>query len=105
MVGVILLLPSDAASQQAAVGSTKSLVVVRVQTPRNVVVDQFIGNSAVSIRGLVSEGALGQSYSSRVFLRKLQKAFRMHRSTLMYVRCGSSRPPEVYKLVPLFVHL
>ena len=39
--------------------------------------------SALSIRILSSKGALGRSYSLRVYFRKLQHALRMRRSTSM----------------------
>ena len=39
--------------------------------------------SALSIRILSSRGALGRSYSSRVYFRKLHHALRMRRSTSM----------------------
>ena len=39
--------------------------------------------SALSIRTLSSRGALGRSYSSRVFFRKLHHTLRMRRSTSM----------------------
>ena len=42
--------------------------------------------SALSIRILSSRGALGRSYSSRVYFRKLHHALRMRRSTSMTCR-------------------
>ena len=39
--------------------------------------------SAFSIRNLISRGALGRSYSSRAYFRKLRSALRMRRSASM----------------------
>ena len=40
--------------------------------------------SALSIRILISRGAFGRSYSSKVYFRKLHHALRVRRSTSMY---------------------
>ena len=51
--------------------------------------------SALSIQILISRGALGRSYSSRVFCRKLHRALRMHRSTSMdRLALWSAFPPR-----------
>ena len=62
--------------------------------------------SALDIRILSSRGALGRSYSSRVYFRKLHHALRMCRSTSMDRSVSLwLRFPQVYELVRLVVHL
>ena len=75
---------------------------LRVTQPYNVVPS----TSAPDIRILSSRGALGQSYSSRVYFRKLHHALRMCRSTSMDRSVSLwLRFPQVYELVRLVVHL
>ena len=83
MVGAIVLSPtaSDAASQEPVVGSAQRFVVARglhVMQPYSIVSN----TSALSIQILSSRGALGRSYSSRVYFGKLHHALRVRRSTL-----------------------
>ena len=75
---------------------------LHVTQPYNVV----SSTSSFNIRILSSRGALGRSYSSRVYFRKLHHALHMCRSTsmdrsvLLWLRF-----PQVYELVRLVVHL
>ena len=83
-IGAVILLPTDTSSQKAVVGSSQRLVVVRARAPLDAAVQLIVSNTpAFSIRVLSSMGALGRSYSSRVYFRKLHNALRMCRSTSM----------------------
>ena len=73
VAGAIVLSPTDAARQEGVVCS-------RVRAPRDAVVQHCL---ALSIRILSSRGALGRSYSSRMYFWKQLDALRMHRSTSM----------------------
>ena len=72
VVGTIVLLPTDAASQKAMMGSAQRVVVARAQA-RNVKKAYSIvsRSSALSIRIPSSWVALGRPYSSRVYFRKI----------------------------------
>ena len=74
MVGAIVLSPTDAASQEPVMGSAQCVVVARARTQRDAAVQHYL---------LSSGGALGRSYSLRVYFRKLHHALRMRRSTSM----------------------
>ena len=84
MAGAIVLSPTDAASQEpVVVGSAQRVVVARARAPRDAAVQLVSSTSVLSIRILSSRGALGRSYSSKVYFRKLHHALRMRRSTSM----------------------
>ena len=83
MIGVIVLSPTDAASQEPVVGSEQRVVVARARAPHDAAIQHVSSVSALSIRILSSRGALGRSYSLRVYFRKLHNALRMRRSTSM----------------------
>ena len=70
-------------SQEPVVGSAQDVVVARARAPRDQPYSIVSSASALSIRILSSRGALGRSYSSRVYFRKLHHALRMRRSTSM----------------------
>ena len=76
MVGAIVLSSTDAPSQEPVVGSAQRVVVVRARTPRDAAVQH-------RLEYLGSRGALGRSYSSRVYFRKLHRGLRKRRSTSM----------------------
>ena len=71
MVGAIVLFPSDAASQEAVVGSAQRVVVARARAPRDAAVQHCLEYLGFSIRILSSMRALGRSYSSREYFRIL----------------------------------
>ena len=83
MVGAIMPSPTDAASQEPVAGSAQCVVVARARAPRDAAYNIVSRNSALRIRILSSRGALGRSYSSRVYFRKLHHALRMRRSISM----------------------
>ena len=78
----IVLLPTDTASQEAVDGSAQRVVVARARVSRDTAVHHY-RTSAISIRILSSSGALGRSYNSRMYFRKLHHALSMRRSTSM----------------------
>ena len=83
MVGAVVLSSTDAASQEAVVGSAQR-VVRHARAPRDVAVQHIVSStSALSLRMLSSRGTLGRSHSSRVYFRKLHHALRMRRSSSM----------------------
>ena len=66
MVGAIDLSPTDAASQEAVVGSAQRVVVARARAPRDAAVQhclEYLGSEHPDFE----LGALGRSYSSRVY--------------------------------------
>ena len=85
MVGAIVLSPTGAASQESGVGSAQHVVVARTRAPRDPAVQhclEYLGSEHPYFE-LESRGALGRSYRSRVYFRKLYHALRMRRSTTM----------------------
>ena len=60
------------------VGSAQRVVVVRVRAPRDAAVVYVPSTSVLIIPTLSSRGALGRSYNSRAYFRKLHCALRMH---------------------------
>ena len=108
MVGAIILSPTDAASLRVMVGPAQRGIEanaygLHVTQPYSI----LSSTSALSIRVLSSRGALGRSYNSRVYFRKLHHAMRMRRLTSMDRSAFFvvDVPPEVYELVRLVVHL
>ena len=74
------------------------VVVARARATRDAAVHQMCrsSTSALSIRILSLRGALGRSYSSRVYFRKLHLALRTHRSTSMDRPVLWLTPPSRY---------
>ena len=83
VAGAIVISPTDVRSQEAVVGSAQRAAVARAQASHDAAVQHCLSTSAFSIRTLSSTGALGRSYSSRVYFRKLHHALRLRRSTSM----------------------
>ena len=84
MVGAIVISPTDTASQEpVVVGSAQRVVVARARAPRDAAVQHCLEYLGSEHRILSSRGALGRSYSSRVYFRKLHHALRTRRSTSM----------------------
>ena len=87
MVGAIVLSPTDVASQRAVVSSAQLVAVARARAPRCADVQHCLEHLDSYHPDfeliLSSTGALGRSYTSRVYFRKLHHALRMHRSTSM----------------------
>ena len=81
-------------------GSSQRVVSARARTLRDAAGHRLL------VSGYSARGALGRSYSERVYFRKLHHALRMCRSTSMdrslLLRL---RFPQVYELVRLVVHL
>ena len=83
MVGAIVFTPTDAASREAELGSAQRVVVARARAPCNAAVQHCLEYLALSIRNLSSRGALGWSYSSRVYFWKLHHALCRRRAASM----------------------
>ena len=84
VVGAIVISPTNAASQEPVVGSAQCVVVASARAPRDAAPYSIVSStSALIIRILSSTGALGRSYISRAYFRKLHHALRMRRSTSM----------------------
>ena len=103
---MIVLSPTDVASQEAVVGSVQRVVVARTRPPRDAAIQhclQYLGTkhpyfdlegrarSVVQFEGLLSEAAPCIAYAPIDLDGKV--------SIVVHV------PPEVYKLVRLVVHL
>ena len=80
MVGALVLSRTDAASQEAVVGSAQRVVVVRARTPRDTAVQHCLEYLGSEHPGFELEGS-ARSYSSRVYFRKLHHALCLRRST------------------------
>ena len=106
MVGGIVLSPTDAASQEAVVGSAQGFVVARTRAPRDAAVQhclEYLGSehpdfelegsalSAVQFEGLRPEDAPCVAYAPIDLDGQIGIVVDV--------------PPEVYKLVRLTVHL
>ena len=106
MVGVIVLSPADAASQEAVVGSTQRVVVARSRAPRDAAVQhclEYLGSehsdsehegsarSVVQFEGVLPEAAPWVAYAPIDLDGQV--------GTWVDV------PPEIYELVRLVVHL
>ena len=78
MVGAIVLSPTDAASQEAVVGSTQRVVVARVRAPRRAAVQHYLedlgsespdfepersARSVVQFEGILPEGTFNMPTS------------------------------------------
>ena len=77
MVGAIVLSPSDAAGQEAEVGSAQRVVVARARTPRDAAVQHCLyfgfqhpnlglegsARSVVQFEGILPEAAPGVAYA------------------------------------------
>ena len=83
MVGAVVLSPTNAASQEAVVGSAQRVVVAHARAPRDSVVQHCLEYLGSSILILSSRGVFGRSYSSRVYIRKLHHTLRMRRLASM----------------------
>ena len=106
MVGAFVLSPTDAASQEAVVGSAQSVVVARARAPRDASVQhclEYLGSehpgfelegsarSVVQFEGVLPEAAPCAAYAPIALDGR--------------VAIVVDVPPEVYKLVRLAVHL
>ena len=100
MVGAVDLSPTDAASQEAVVGSTQRVVVARARAPRDAVVQhcprtnfelEEAARSVVQFEGVLPEAAPCVAYAPVDLSGQVGVVVDV--------------PPEVYKLVLLFVHL
>ena len=103
---MIVLLPTDAASQEPVVGSAQCVVVVRARAPRDAAVQhclEYVGSerpefvlegsarSVVQFEGVLPEAVLRAEYAPVDLDGQ--------------VGIVVDVPPEVYKLVRLVVHL
>ena len=106
MIGAVVLSPTDAASQEAVVGSARHVVVARVRAPRDAAVQYclaYVGSAH-------QEFELERSVRSVVQLEDIRSEVA---SCVAYVPIDLDGlasfvvdiPPEVYELVRLVVHL
>ena len=65
--GAIIILPTDAASQEPALGSAQRVVVAHARVPRGVAVSNCLEYLDLNIRILSSREALGRPYTTYLF--------------------------------------
>ena len=99
VVGVIFLSPTDAASQEAVVGSARRVGLLRARVPRDAAVQhcpEYLGSWHPYFE--LVRGALGRSYTSRLHFGKMHHALRMMSRSTSMDRSASwlTFPPEVY---------
>ena len=80
---MIVLSPTDAASQEAVVGLAQHIVVARARAPRDAAIQHCLEYLDSGHPDLSSWRTLGRSYCSRVYFRKLHHELGIRRLTSM----------------------
>ena len=96
MVGASALSPSDAARQEAVVGSAQHIVVTRARAPRDTAVQHYLDYFGFQHPDLELEGILPET-APRVAYAPIDLDGQ--------VRVVVDVPPEVYEIVRLLVYL